>query len=494
MGMRATFDALKQVVLPTGRLAPPTGVSETSTYNPSNQVVTVPAYRDHLSDLVTTRVSTDSKKLLKDLFHHDPDVSASVNAYLTVANASEPVFIAYDQTHQIDRNGQKQLMDVLVALTTDSDYKQGFRMLDTVRTISEAMRYMLLLRGACAQELVLDKLKLPSEVRTIDVGSLEFQEKTPGVYKPIQLAGQGRRISLDVPTVFISYFHRDPTDVYSYSHFVSCINTIASRQHVMNTLYRIMQVTGFPRMELKVLEEVVMKSAPADVLADPAKKQAYFNSIMSNVSSVVTNLRPEQAFVHGDSIEVGTVNQQRQGAEVNIDSVISNLNDQNQAALKTMGTVIGRGESGVNTGSVEARIFAMNTDELNNPVGECWERILTLAMRLLGFQGYVRCYFQPVELRPDLELEPQRVMKQTRLLKDLSLGLITDDEYHMSMYNRLAPDNTPLLSGTGFESGGGSGASISPNADPLGRSLAPDGSKQANGNQFKPKKATVKKP
>ena len=37
-----------------------------------------------------------------------------------------------------------------------------------------------------------------------------------------------------------------------------------------------------------------------------------------------------------------------------------------------------------------------------------------------------------------------------RLQKDLSLGLITDDEYHWSMYNRPKPANAPELSGTGF--------------------------------------------
>jgi hypothetical protein len=55
---------------------------------------------------------------------------------------------------------------------------------------------------------------------------------------------------------------------------------------------------------------------------------------------------------------------------------------------------------------------------------------------MAGYQGRIVARFNPVELRPDLELEPQKVMKSARLKQDLSAGLITDLEYHMEMYGR----------------------------------------------------------
>lgn len=488
MAISGYFESLRQLVLPKGRLAPPAGVSQTSTFNKNNPRIALPVYRDHLDDLMQSRINDDSKTLLKNLFHHDPDVSATVNAYLTVANSTSMRMIVRDVNHEIDREGQKQLKDVLRALVDPGEYKE-FRLLQTVRSISESIRYMFLLRGACCMELVLDKLRLPAEIRTIDMGKVEFLEAAPGVYKPVQVTNTGDRISLDFPTIFINYFHRDPTDVYSFSHFVSAINTIAARQTVINTLYRILNATGFPRISVKVLEEIVMKTAPAEVQADVAKRQAYFLAILNNISTTISNLRPDQAFIHSDSVEPQMLNKGKTGAEVDINSVINTLNDQNQAGLKVMSTIIGRGDSGINTSSTETRIFSLNTDELNKPVAEMWERILTLAIRLLGHEGYVECCFLPVELRTDLELEPQQVMKQQRLQIDLSLGLLTDDEYHLMMYNRLAPGGTPELSGTGFMNPAQnvSTAGTTPNTDPLGKQLAPGTSKQARGNNFKKK-------
>lgn len=89
-------------------------------------------------------------------------------------------------------------------------------------------------------------------------------------------------------------------------------------------------------------------------------------------------------------------------------------------------------------------------------------------------------------MRPDTELEPQLVVRQSRLLQDLSLGIITDEEYHLKMYNRLPPPSAPKLSGTGFNSKQETkAADVSPNSDPLGRAVSPEGSKVAKDNKVK---------
>jgi hypothetical protein len=129
---------------------------------------------------------------------------------------------------------------------------------------------MGMLRGMIAAELILDKTLGPERVRIPDPASLKWYEKLPGVYKPVQLAtGQSQEVPLDFPTFFVSFFRRDPTSIYPFSPFVAAINTIAARQQVVNDLYRIMQLTGYPRIDVKVLEEVITKSAPPERAGRP---------------------------------------------------------------------------------------------------------------------------------------------------------------------------------------------------------------------------------
>lgn len=467
------------------------GNAHTNTYSADQrtQVLSGPTYREHTTDIFNTRQSEDSRSLLKSLFTQDPDVSATVNAYLTTAD-TKPIFKVLDLQGGFDRAGQQALNEILTAMTTRFDYAKGFDLRPSIAQLSENMRYMLLLRGAIGAELVFDKAKTPSEIRLVDMSTIEWFETEPNHYVPKQIApASSQEISLDVPTFMVSFFRRDPTSIYTYSPFVSAINTIAARQQVINDLYRIMQITGFPRIEAVVLEEVLIKNAPAEVRANPEKQQAYVNNHVLEVQNwLASNPRPDQAVIHTDSVELRMLNERAPGAALNVDSVIAALNAMNQAGLRVMATILGRGESGVNTASVEARIFSMNADSLNQPVADMWSQLLTMALRVVTqTDSYVKCSFRPVELRPETELEAQYTMRAARLRQDLSDGIISDDEYHLEMYGRIRPDSAPELSGTGFMSKGGStievdAKSVTPNDDPMGRSLTPENSDAARSN------------
>jgi len=491
--MAGALDSILKVVFP--RRMKPKGTAQTNTYSAdrTDQVLSAPDYRDHLKDLFNTRQSESSQSLLKELFVHDPDVSAAVNAFLTVAD-TEPVFTVRDPDGKFDREGQKALNTIIATLTTRYDYSKGFMMKPSIRALCEDMRYMLLLRGGIGEELVFDKSQMPVEVRHVDMQSVEWFEKEPNMFVPQQRApASNEEISLDVPTFFVKFFRRDPTSIYTFSPFVSSINTVAARQQVINDLYRIMQTTGFPRIEASVMEEVLLKNAPAEIQANGKKQREYVEQEIARVQTFLSNVRADQALVHTDAVEMSMFNDKNPSNGLDITSIIGALNAMNQAGLRSMATILGRGESGVNTASVEARIFSMHAEALNKPIADLLSQMLTMALRVVAqSESRVECRFRPVELRPQTELEPQLTMRAARLKEDLSLGVISDDEYHLEMYNRIRPDDAPELSGTGFMQSQNIGVdenNVTPNADPMGRSLTPKGSASAKGSDVTKKPA-----
>lgn len=471
-----------KLILPKGKAKG--GKSFTPTFNPRQALLTVPTYRDHLTDLYNSRQITDSRDLLNDAVRHDPDVSAAVHAYLTIAGSADLVIYAYDANDQLDPEGIKLGRQLLNQLTTVSDYSVGFSNKPLLSAINVDLRYFMLLRGATSAELVFDKTMIPSELRLVDPASIQFNEKQPGVYSPVQKPkGANTTIDLNIPSFFISRFHQNPTDIYSFGPFVSAINTIAARQEVINELYRIMKVVGYPRLDVKVLEEVLVQSAPITIRNDPTKLRKHVEDEIAKIRTTIQQIRSDQALVHSSSVEAKVINEKNPGAGMQISQVIDVLDAQNQAALKVMPAVIGKADGGQVAGT-EARLFALGADSLNRSIAETWTKALTLAARMAGYQGRIEARFNPVELRPVLELEPQKVMKSARLKQDLSAGLITDLEYHMEMYGRPPPDGTPELSGTNFlapQTGAANVdvSSISPNQDTHGRSLAPEGGKSA---------------
>lgn len=481
--MAGKLTNLIKLVLPKKGASKP--IAYTNTYSPgqANRLLAVPQYFDHLSDIQTDRVTYDAQTLQRKLFKYDPDVSAAVNAYLTVSDTPMVVYVR-DLEGNFDLEGHRTVNQLLQALTSRIDYSKGYQYVIGLRSLCERLRYMTLLRGGVAVELVLDKNILPYQLNIIDLATVSWAEVTPGVYTPWQTPKSGGNpIDLGrVPTFFTAFFRQDPTDIYSEGTFVSAINTIAARQQVINDLYRIMQATGWPRMDIKVLEEVLIKSAPANVRSNANELRLWVNARLNEIGATFASLRPDQAFVHPDSVEVSVVNEDSPSVGVDITHVVNVLNGQNQAALKTMATIIGRGESGVNTASVEARIFSMNADQVNVPVSEILSQVLTYCLRLLGSESSVEIRFREAELRSSLELEPQMTLKAARLKEDLSLGVISDLEYHMEMHNRPPLQESPQLSGTNFMRSSSSSEvsdKTTPNSDPLGRSQTGEGGKQA---------------
>lgn len=472
-----------KLILPKGKVKG--GRALTPTYNPSSPVLRSPTYRDHLQDLYNSRLSNDSRALLNSAVSHDPDVSAAVHSYLTIAGSAQLVIYAYDEAGAMSVEGIALGQQLLQRLTSVSDYSVGYSAKPPLHALATDLRYWMLLRGMTAAELVYDKTMQPSEIRMVDPASLEWREKQPGVYSPIQKAGGGggKDIDLNIPTFFTSRYHQNPTDVYTFSPFVSAINTIAARQEVINELYRIMKVVGYPRLDVEVLEEVLTNSAPTTIRQDPKKLRDHVQTEIGRISAEIQQIRGDQALVHSSAVKAKVINDKNPGAGMQIQQIIDVLDAQNQSALKVMPAVIGKADGGQVAGT-EARLFALGADSLNRSVANMLSPMLTLAGRLAGFPGRIEARFREVELRPVLELEPQKVMKSARLKQDLSAGLITDLEYHMEMYGRPPLPGAPELSGTNFLTPNAGSAevdveSVSPNQDTNGRSLAPEGGKSA---------------
>lgn len=481
----STTGKLFEFILPT-KSSKAGGTSVTDTYKSGNtEVLSAPTYREHLNDIYSTRTSSDAQTLLKELFRTDPDCSAAVNAYLTTSN-TDLIYTVKDSTGEYSQDGARLLQQTIDRITRRNDYTLGYQPKSSINGIRESLKYMLLLRGAVGAELIFDKLMLPSEIRNVDMYYVKWYEKKPGEFKPQQETTEsGEKISLDIPTFFTSTFRQDPTSPYTYSYFVSAINVIAARQQVINDLYRIMNVTGFPRIDLTVMEETVVKNAPSNIKDKPEELKKWVTGIVQGVANSFNGVAPDQPFSHTDSIQAKMINDKNPGGSLQIEDIIATLNAQNQAGLKAVSAFLGRGNSGVNTATVEAQVFAMNAQELNEPIDYILSEILTLALRMQGFDGIVEIKSRPVNLKPEIELEAQTVMKQSRLLEELSLGLISDEEYHLKMEGRIPLWNYPKLSGTNFRSNQVNTADVSPNSDPLGRAITPDDDASARSNTIK---------
>jgi hypothetical protein len=144
--------------------------------------------------------------------------------------------------------------------------------------------------------------------------------------------------------------------------------------------------------------------------------------------------------------------------------------------MKTPPSVLGlRLEGGSQQmGSVETLIYMKTAKALHTPVETVMSRVLTLACRLLGHPVTVWFRLDPLDLRPERELEAFLTMRESRLLDRLSLGLISDDEFAIETDCFPRPEGAELLSGTMFRHNGNNTIETHPGDTAMGRELQPD--------------------
>jgi hypothetical protein len=243
---------------------------------------------------------------------------------------------------------------------------------------------------------------------------------------------------------------------------------------------RVIRQAGTPRLVIKLDTEKVMQTAPAEVQADSDALATYLEDRRQEVEAVINGLQPEEAIITYNIADVDSISAAAEKTDYK--ELLNALSGVMATSLKShpsiLGLRIGGSQSLSNT---ESLIYIKVAASLQKPVAEVLSRALTLATRLYGVDVYVKFKFGNINLRPEDELEAWKTMKQDRIMEQLSLGLLTDDEAAIKLGTWPRPVGAPNLSGTMFHNKSSTSAP-SPNTDPMGRALQPDTPKKGGGD------------
>lgn len=427
-------------------------------------------------DTTNLRASGDTATIINNLQKYDPDTANAIWAIIRFASTPIQLHFVTDKG-EFDADKTMQFKTIL-----DSTWLAATNA-PNLDELADNIVMELFMHGGIGLEIVLDEFKLPTRFVTLASKELEWKKKN-GIFYPLQTA-QGKEINLDIPTFFFASTDRHPDQAVADSPILAAIQAVTFKQNVITDIQRVIRRAGYPRHRVKILEEVMQKNAPVDIRMDPAKMTKWLSDQKKAIGDAMAKLNPEDAIVIFDSIEVDYLS--TQGAmTVDFRPVLEILDGQLTSALKVLPSILGKGSAGgsQNIASVESMVFLNTPTFLQKRCDKLLSQALTMTARLMGMKGSIKVQHEAINLRPELELEPQKLAKQNRILQLQSFGHITDSEAALALGIAHLPEND--LSGTLFLDGGPSTdtQNISPNADPLGRSITGgDGAGDTRGNQ-----------
>ena len=403
------------------------------------------------TDIATYRTSNDTRTVVRDLAASNPDLSATINSYLRVGIPTEYSVIARDPDGVINVEATKLAQELLRRLTYLGDVSLGYNPVSDLQSLSESLAKELLQYGSMALELALDKQRLPLYLNAVSVTKLQFKEEDGGVY-PVQVIA-GNEISLDIPTFFYLSLDQDLLTAYSSSFLEPAIQAVLADTAFLNDLRKSMQRVIQPRLVATIIEEKVKASAPPEIASDPEKMGQLYTSLIDQLNEVLTGLNPEDALVSFDNVEYTMLKSEGSSSSIaDTLAIVQKLIESKLAAgAKSMPAVLGRDGNGT-AATTSTMLFLKNANIIRTKLNTIYSRMLTQAVRLMAQDVYVEFTYAELDLRPQAELEAYRAMYQSRILEQLSLGFITDEEASIKLTGNLPREGHVPLSGTMFKS------------------------------------------
>ena len=408
------------------------------------------------TDPVSFRNGTNTQQVIRDFAQTNPDLSASVSAFLRTGIPDTYTLVAYNMDGTFSREGTQLLQQLSARIDLVHNYDDGFSITPTLQSCSEALAKEGMLYGAMALELVLDDSALPARFAPVAVTTLEFYpDKSSGFkgVRPVQKVGSDE-IDLDIPTFF--YTALDPllTDFTPNSPLESAIQPAIFSSQFMSDIRKVVRRVIHPRMNVTVKEDVLRRMAPPEALYDQDELAKFQQRIVEEVAETINSLEPEEALVMLDYIEVDYLNNGNISLNSEYEVLQGMANSKMATGAKTLPSILGHGSGSQNVASAEALVFMKNANGMvRKKLNELYSRAFTLAVRLFGLDCYAVFEYASIDLRPDSELEAFKATKQNRVLKLLSLGFVSDDEAAIALTGHLTPEGFTPLSGTRFDGG-----------------------------------------
>lgn len=431
------------------------------------------------------RTAQNITQLLRHMARLEGPFATAVHNMVEVANNGHTIS-AYDAVnHQFSLEGTLLAQTILESFGTLYDYSQGYTSRKSIESLKGMGLREVILTGAISGEMVLNKARLPDYVQLVGFETLSFKSDGKGGGVPFQRKGQ-TDVDLNIPTFWISYLSPDPNTIYARSMMEAAIKTIIYFEEFMEDIRRNVRVSGHNRTTLTLDSEKVKKLAPPEIQNDPEKLQSFFAEVRAAVEKMVADIDPEQAYVMFDTVKAEVL-QAGTGSKQNYAPLLDLIAGQYATSMKTPPSALGlRLEGGSQAlGNVETLIFLKSAKAIQTPVEEFLSRALTLSARLYGANVYVKFEFDALDLRPEIETEAYKTMQQTRILEQLSLGFISDDEAAIRLGTGPRAPGAPPLSGTMFTQGAGGlpgNAPVFPGDTAMGRTLKPNTPPAAGGS------------
>lgn len=445
MALPTFAELLRPKKLKKGGFTTPSYMRKTATGSATTIADTTPDITN--TDLTLNRNLSTQRDVVRGLSISSPDLSQATSTVIRFAITDSYTVVAHTLDGRIDSAATELVQTLVTRFDKLPSTYSGFTKQMDMRSTSESLLQQLLWFGSMSGELVLGKGAIPEQIRPVSVKDMKFENRNGKVIPYI--VKDGVTTYLDSPLVFYAALDQDLDEAYSTSPLISAVQPVLFNEEFKNDLRRAFRRVMLPRVRAKINTEEFKASLPQEIQFDEKKLSKYMSDMINDIESQLNELEPEDALVYFDLLDIENSSAGNISAHENVNALKSLIESQLASGAKTLPVVLGNGETS-SVASTESMLYLKFVESLQEKLNVMYSQMFTLASRLFGHDVTVTFKYRDPEMRPESELESFKAMKQSRILEQLSLGFLTDEEASILLNGTLPPSGMEELSGTRF--------------------------------------------
>ena len=396
-------------------------------------------YKEHHSiDLTQYANTASADQLINILIDSNPDVSQALYSFLRMCNSGYVIKV-FDNEGKPFVEGQK-IIDRWVKTCDLQQTNKGFKEDRSLNSFVNKIHLSFFTKGASACEVVLNKKIEPSYLQPVDPNSIWFRRsKDEEELVPWQLQDgeeknkgkwEGNYKKINIPSFFYQPLDARLDDVYGISPILPVLQVVFFQIQVYQDLQAVVHKAGFPRIEITLMEEILIKNAPPQIKHNAKALTEWLNARKADIETQYKDINPDDAAIHFDSVKLQFMGGSQQGlSSYDARALIEVIDAQVIAALKSLSTLMGRYRGRTETyASAEVQLYIKGVEAIQKVSGLVMGRMLTFCLNMFGQQGYVEFQYLPIELRSKTELAQWNAIRIKNELTFLALGFESFDE------------------------------------------------------------------
>jgi len=390
--------------------------------------------------------SFSSHRLFKLFAANDSAFSASLYTHtrMMVDHARTTV---YKSNNSLYTEGQAYIDSLIQKFNYSDKYGDGFSHSNTIYDqVGKLARNLLTSDNASGALFVqVDPITYAADsFKIVDCDRVYFSGQVISSVGPVEVVNnfgknrnkaipyiyeKGRKVPLDVANFLWQPLDSDAEQIAGNNPLRPALRNTFTKLEFLDNLRKVLKNQAWPKVKVVLDEEAVMNMAPPDVRNDKEKLIAFFNDYISDVKDQLTNIEADQNIVVYNTItEMSFLESQ---TKFDPRPIAELLDSEAISALKAPPSTVGKGGStktGEGLASAELVIFRRTIKALRTLVETLYSRAFTFALRMGGYQGYVKYKLNEFSLRPPEESAQFNSILVETIKTSWALGAIGEDE------------------------------------------------------------------